>query len=145
MDIAAEAIRQTTNVPPLNLDFVGRWVIGLKDGKLAHDSIAAAPAYPTERAVGIASHYLIGMGFAGMFDFLLPQWSKNPKLGLSVLLGLSTTVAPWFIMQPAFGLGVAASKTPKPGVAMFRSLRAHASYGAGLYIGAQLLRAARSA
>ena len=32
------------------------------------------------------------------------------------------------------GAGIAASRTPKPGVARLRSLMAHASFGVGLYL-----------
>lgn len=56
-----------------------------------------------------------------------------------MITGLGSTAAPFFLMQPAFGLGVAASKTPNPTVARFRSLRAHAVYGLGLYLTGQAL------
>lgn len=39
-------------------------------------------------------------------------------------------------MQPAFGMGVAASRTPNPTVARWRRLRTHAIYGFGLYLAA---------
>ncbi|WP_210415254.1 DUF2938 family protein [Corynebacterium sp. sy039] len=115
MDIASEIVRKTTGVPPLNLDFVGRWVLGMKDGKFVHESIAQSPSIPHEQAVGIAAHYLIGIGFAGLFDSALPQWSRNPRLIGSIAAGVSTTIAPWFLMQPAFGLGFMASKNTTTG------------------------------
>jgi hypothetical protein len=37
-------------------------------------------------------------------------------------------------MQPAFGFGVAASKTPNPAQARLRSLMNHAVFGFGLYL-----------
>jgi hypothetical protein len=45
-------------------------------------------------------------------------------------------------MQPAFGLGVAAAKTPDPTAARLRSLRTHATYGLGLYLTGRALKAA---
>jgi hypothetical protein len=42
-------------------------------------------------------------------------------------------------MQPAFGLGVAASKTPNPNKARLKSLVTHSVFGVGLYIWAVLL------
>jgi len=45
-------------------------------------------------------------------------------------------------MQPAFGLGVAAAKTPDPTTARLRSLRTHATYGLGLYLTGRALKAA---
>jgi hypothetical protein len=42
-------------------------------------------------------------------------------------------------MQPAFGLGVAASKTPNPNKARLKSLMTHTVFGVGLYVWAYLL------
>jgi hypothetical protein len=37
-------------------------------------------------------------------------------------------------LQPAFGLGFAASKTGNPAQARFRSLMNHTAFGVGLYL-----------
>ena len=44
--------------------------------------------------------------------------------------------APYLIMQPGLGMGIAASKTPKPNVARLRSLVNHTVFGLGLYLSA---------
>lgn len=49
--------------------------------------------------------------------------------------------APLFVMQPAFGFCIAASRTPQPDVARRRSLVTHLSYGVGLYLAAYPLAA----
>jgi hypothetical protein len=46
---------------------------------------------------------------------------------------------PFFIMQPAFGLGFAASKTSNPTQARLRSLMNHTAFGIGLYLFAMLV------
>jgi len=51
----------------------------------------------------------------------------------------SLPVAPFFIMQPAFGLGFAASKTKNPAQARLRSLMNHTAFGLGLYLFAMLV------
>jgi hypothetical protein len=56
-----------------------------------------------------------------------------------MLIGLGTIVAPWFVMQPAMGAGVAASKTPNPSAARLRNLATHAVYGIGLFASAVAL------
>jgi hypothetical protein len=56
-----------------------------------------------------------------------------------LIVGLATVVAPFFVMQPAMGLGIAASKTPNPKVARLRSIVTHAAFGVGLYVSAMLL------
>jgi hypothetical protein len=50
--------------------------------------------------------------------------------------------APLFVMQPAMGMGIAASKTPNPATARLRSLVVHAAFGVGLYVSALLLATA---
>ena len=47
---------------------------------------------------------------------------------------------PWLIMQPSFGLGLAASRAPKPGQARLKSLMTHTVFGIGLYLWGLLLR-----
>jgi hypothetical protein len=42
-------------------------------------------------------------------------------------------VFPLFILQPSLGLGVAASKSPKPTQARLKSLVTHTVFGLGLY------------
>lgn len=44
-----------------------------------------------------------------------------------------TIAAPWLVMQPGMGAGVAASKTPNPRAARLRNLATHTVYGIGLY------------
>ena len=62
-----------------------------------------------------------------------------------MVIGLGTIAAPWFVMQPAFGLGVAGAKTSDPTAARLRNLRTHSTYGLGLYLTGRALKAARAA
>jgi hypothetical protein len=41
---------------------------------------------------------------------------------------------PWLVMQPSFGLGIAASKAPNPTQARLKSLMTHTVFGVGLYL-----------
>ncbi|MGH2740969.1 MAG: DUF2938 family protein [Thermoleophilaceae bacterium] len=43
-----------------------------------------------------------------------PRWAERPTLGPALATGLGSTVASFVLMQPAFGMGLAASKTPTP-------------------------------
>ena len=61
--------------------------------------------------------------------------------GPAAQLGLGTVVAPFLVMQPAMGAGVAASRTPNPAAARLQSLVTHAVFGLGLYAGGWLTRA----
>jgi hypothetical protein len=122
-------------VPFPNYAFVGRWVGHMARGQFVHDSIAAAAPVHVEKAIGWATHYLIGVAFA----FLLPAlwgagWIRRPTLGAALLVGLFTVIAPFFVMQPAMGAGIAASRTPRPAAARIHSLVMHAIFAIGLYI-----------
>jgi len=57
----------------------------------------------------------------------------------ALVVGLGTIVAPWFVMQPAMGAGIAASRTPNPTASRLRNLGAPTVYGVGLYVSALTL------
>lgn len=140
-DVWAVARKRVFAITLPNFALVGRWIAHLARGQVRHDSISAAPPARAEHAIGWAVHYLIGVGFA----FLLPaiwgvQWISRPTLLPAMLVGIGTVVAPFFIMQPAMGAGIAASRTPRPGAARIQSLVMHAVFGLGLYVTGKLVR-----
>jgi hypothetical protein len=136
MDVWTLAQQRLFGVKTLDYALVGRWIGHFRHGRFRHASIAKAAPVRGERAVGWAAHYLIGIAFAGV---LLAGWGSGwvrmPSLGPALAVGVGTVVAPFFILQPAFGLGVAASRTPRPAVARLRSLSTHLVFGVGLYLG----------
>lgn len=140
LDLVGEGIRRATGVPPLDSALIGRWIGHMPAGRFRHDDIRRATPVPRERELGLATHYAIGVTFAVALAAACPAWLERPTLAPALGLGLVTVAAPWFLMQPAFGLGVAASRTPDPTSARLRSLRTHAVYGLGLYLSAQALR-----
>ena len=140
IDAWALFLRRAFSIPSLNYCLLGRWVLSLPDGTLVHESISISPQKPHECTVGWTTHYLIGTAFALFFVLLAPgRWLERPTLLPAVVFGIATVLAPFFIMQPALGLGVAASKTPYPSKARLKSLMTHTVFGLGLYIWAYLL------
>ena len=90
--------------------------------------------------MGWTTHYLIGTSFALLFVLLAADsWLARPTLLPALLFGIATVVVPFFTMQPSFGLGIAASKTPHPNKARLKSLMTHTVFGVGLYVSAILL------
>ena len=125
------------NVPTLNFAFIGRWVGHLARGRWAHAAIAQAAPVPGELALGWLTHYVVGIAFAGLL--LATQgldWARSPSLLPALCVGVATVAAPWFVMQPAMGAGIAARKTPTPWRNRARSLVNHTVFGAGLYLAA---------
>jgi hypothetical protein len=55
--------------------------------------------------------------------------NSGPTLISAVAVSLALLVAPWFVMQPALGMGFMASRTPKPAAARAMSVLAHTVLG----------------
>ncbi len=135
MDLWNLLLKRTFSIPSLNYCLLGRWVRHMPGGTLRHASIAAAPQKPLECTVGWIAHYTIGVVFALVFIVLTSgDWLARPTVLPALLYGIGTVVFPFFIMQPSFGLGMAASRTPNPTQARLKSLVTHLVFGFGLYI-----------
>ena len=122
-------------IAPSNICLVGRWIRYMPKGTFTHSNIASMPRKSAECAFGWIAHYVIGITFAIVFIAVMgSSWFEHPTLIPAVTFGIVTVVAPFFIMQPAFGLGLAASKTANPLQARLRSLMNHIAFGFGLYL-----------
>jgi hypothetical protein len=58
----------------------------------------------------------------------------RPRVLPPLVFGIVTVAFPFPIMQPSFGLGVAAAKVPHPAQARLKSLMSHTAFGVGLYV-----------
>jgi hypothetical protein len=117
-----------------NYGLVGRWIAWLPRGRFFHEPIAATPPVRGERAIGWLVHYLIGVGFAALLPGIWgPEWVRQPTLWPALMVGVGTVAAPFLVMQPAMGAGIAASRTPRPAAARLQSLITHVIFGLGLY------------
>jgi hypothetical protein len=135
MDVWGVLRRKLFGVPIANYGLVGRWLAYLPRGRLFHDPIAATPPVPGEEAIGWIAHYLTGMAFAVLLLVVAgPDWVHQPRVVPALLVGVGTAVAPYFILQPAMGLGLAARRAPNPAMARLHSLVTHAVFGLGLYV-----------
>ena len=140
IDLWALVLRRGFNIPSLSYCLLGRWLLHMPSGTLVHRSIVAAQPKARECPVGWVAHYLIGTVFALMFVIVAPErWLEQPTLLPALAFGAATTLVPYLIMQPSFGLGVAASKSPNPAPARLKSLMTHTVFGVGLYVWALLL------
>jgi hypothetical protein len=134
MDLWNLFLKRTFGIPSLSYCLLGRWLRHMPGGTFRHTSIAAAAQKPFECTVGWIAHYAIGVVFALVFVLASGDWLARPTLLLALLYGIGTVVFPFFIMQPSFGLGIAASRTPKPMQARLKSLVTHTVFGVGLYL-----------
>jgi Protein of unknown function (DUF2938) len=140
MDVWALILRRAFGTASLDYALVGRWLGHMPAGHFMHASIGAASRIRGERLIGWSAHYAIGVLFAGVLLAACGlEWARQPSLWPAIAFGILTVAAPFFIMQPGLGFGLAASKTPKPNLARLRSLVTHTIFGFGLYGSAWLL------
>ncbi|UGB36816.1 DUF2938 domain-containing protein [Frateuria soli] len=127
--------KRLIGVPVLDYAMVGRWLGHLVRGRLRHDAIKDAPRVACERMLGWTAHYAIGIGIAAvLLGVAGVRWAHAPSPGPALAVGLASVLAPFLVLQPALGAGIAASRTPRPGVARRRSLVTHLAFGLGLYL-----------
>lgn len=133
MDFWTVVRRRLLGVPALDYALVGRWVAWAR-GRFRHDPIAASPPVPGERPLGWAVHYLTGVAFAGVLLAIWGiEWTRHPTIAPALIVGVASVAAPFLVMQPGMGAGLAASRTPRPWTARIHSLVTHTVFGAGLY------------
>lgn len=142
MDLWNLALLRVAGIKSLDFALLGRWILHMPSGTFVHRPIGKAAPRKGERVVGWAAHYAIGVTFAvGFVVIVSAAWLARPTVLPALAYGVATVVFPYFLMQPALGLGVAAAKTPHPTRARIKSLVTHAVFGLGLWLGALLLRA----
>ena len=143
MDAWGLLLRRGLGIPTLDYAMLGRWIGNIPRGRFAHARIAAAEPVPGERPLGWLAHYAIGVAFALLLLLVVgPTWLGEPTLLPALAVGIGTILAPWLVMQPGMGAGVAGSRTPNPTATRLRNLATHTVYGVGLYAAALVLAAA---
>ncbi len=138
-DLWAVAQRSLLRWQTLDYALVGRWLGHMPKGRFAHANIRAASPVPAEGFIGWTAHYGIGVAFTAILVSLAgPGWLAEPTLLPALAVGLGSIVAPFLLMQPCFGMGIAASRTPNPDLARLRGVLTHLVFGAGMYVSALL-------
>jgi hypothetical protein len=142
MDLWTVTRQRLLHIPALDYALVGRWLAHMMHGEFRHDSIAAASPMRGERAIGWTAHYATGIAFAALvLGVWGMDWARHPTVGPAMIVGIGSVVAPFFLMQPGMGAGVAASRTRRPAAARLQSLLTHTVFGFGLYVSAWIARA----
>jgi hypothetical protein len=137
MDLWAIARKRVLDIPAPDYGLVGRWLAHMVRGRFRHERISATPTVHGERVIGWTAHYLIGVAFAALLLGIWGlAWVRHPTIGPALAVGVGTVAAPFLVMQPGMGAGIAASRTPHPAAARLQSLITHAIFGLGLYASA---------
>lgn len=134
IDVWAVVRKRLLAIPPPDYGLVGRWIAHMRHGRFRHDAITAAPALRGERLIGWCAHYLVGVAFAALLLSIWGlQWVRHPTLAPALAVGIGTVAAPFLVMQPGMGAGIAAGRTQRPAAARLQSLVTHGIFGLGLY------------
>lgn len=141
MDLVGFMQLRLANSPGLNYAFVGRWGLSmLLKGQFKHNPIMSSPSIKGEKIVGWLLHYATGIIFAAIMVFCIINNGRiEPDFIASIATGIISLIAPYLIMQPGFGFGIAASKLPFANKVRLKSFIAHLSYGFGLYFAMLIL------
>jgi hypothetical protein len=140
MDVWSLVLRRGFGVTTLDYALLGRWIGHLAHGQVRHQRIGSSEPVRGERLTGWAAHYAIGVSFAFVLLAIVgPGWLAAPTLLPALAVGIVTVLAPWLVMQPGMGAGIAGSRTPAPGATRMRNLGTHTVYGVGLYLAALVL------
>lgn len=141
IDLYAFLLAKVFKIPSLNFCLVGRWGLGLLDGKFMHQNIAASPVKHFECVFGWCVHYFIGVLFSFLFILLVGiAWLEQPTLIAACIFGLASVSMPFFVMHPALGMGIMATKSANPFQARLKSSVTHLLFGVGLYLSAQFIQ-----
>ena len=113
LDIWQQIYRILFGTPITNWGMIGRWAAYIPKGQLVHENIGKTPAVPHEMALGWVVHYLVGIGYAVVYLFLMDVVIGTPPGFVSAMIfGIVSVSVTWFIIEPMLGAGFMASKTP---------------------------------
>ena len=140
MDAWALFARRAFDIRGLDYALLGRWIGHFARRRFVHERIASPDRVRGARPLGWVPHYSIAIAFAFLLLAIWGlDWARSPTILPALLIGWGTIVAPWFILQPGMGAGIAASRTPDPSAARLRNLATHTVYGIGLFVSAAAL------
>lgn len=142
LDLWAFMLQRVFKVPATNWAMVGRWVGNMRQGQFIQTNLAGAMPVKGELLLGWLVHYAIGIGYGLLLIALWGiEWMHAPSLAAPLIVSLALLVLPYFVMMPGMGLGVAASRAPKPNIARFKSIVGHTVFGLGMFGTGLLLQA----
>jgi hypothetical protein len=137
IDVWSLIMWQRFHVATLDYAMLGRWIGHFPRGRFVHTRIASATPIRGERPLGWVAHYAIGVAFAGVLLALWgDEWADSPSIAPPLIVGIGSVLAPWVVMQSAFGAGIAGAKSVHPWAGRLRNLGTHTVNGLGLYVSA---------
>lgn len=126
--LAGEAFTSDKISPGL----VGRWAAGLARGRYRHEDLASEAPLQGEFCIGMAVHYMTGVGLTGTYLQGLRRLQRRPGVASGAAYGAATALLPWLIMYPCWGLGPFGSRSGEMGRLVRIMLLGHTVFGAAI-------------
>lgn len=134
LDLWALFMTRVMGVAATDWAMVGRWFGNMPRGQLIQAAMSKAEPVKGELAIGWIAHYAIGVGYGLLLlAFWGKVWLAQPTFLPPMILAWVLLVAPYFMMMPGMGMGVAGSRTLKPNVTRLKSVVGHSVFGVGMY------------
>ena len=141
MDVLASVSRKLGLAMGAKGQWVGRWYLGIAQGRFVHEDITTVPEQPGETRAAVVGHYIIGITLAVLYVFGVEWVGASPaSFVVAVGYGLGTCIFPWFLVFPALGFGVFGRRGPRELKVFSASVLNHLGYGLGLWWIANVLR-----
>ena len=136
MDFLAGVLAKRKIIQPfITPEAIGRWFLYMFKGKFIHEDINKTPPLKNEKLWCSISHYLIGVGLAGVYlliESIEPAIQNH--IWVPLIYGIATVFLPWFWLLPSIGLGFIASKSLNRSLIIRTNLVNHTNFGLGLFI-----------
>ncbi|MBS0251519.1 MAG: DUF2938 family protein [Proteobacteria bacterium] len=134
LDLYALFLARVMGVPATNWAMVGRWFGNMPRGQFIQAAMSKAEPVKSEPAIGWIAHYAIGAGYGLLLLALWGRaWLNYPTVLPPMLLSWVLLIAPYFVMMPGMGLGIAGRRTPRPNITRLKSVAGHSVFGLGMY------------
>ena len=92
---------------------VGRWFGNMAHGQFVQVAMSEAVPVKGELAIGWIAHYAIGIGYGLLLLGLWGKvWLERPTLLPPMILAWVLLVAPYLVMMPGMGMGIAGHERP---------------------------------
>jgi uncharacterized membrane protein YeaQ/YmgE (transglycosylase-associated protein family) len=127
-------------ISKIDVGMIGRMAVGWARGRFLYRHPDEMECVPKETLYGYLTHYSIGVGLAAPFvlgwDLLVggpvsPAWT--------LVYGVATTVASWFLVYPSMGFGAFGRLSPEGIKGPLSSLANHLFFGVGMAVGIMLV------
>ena len=136
MDFLAGILAKRKIIKPfITPDAIGRWFLYIFNGKFIHENINNTPPLENEKLWCSISHYLIGIGLAGVYLLIESiEPAIHNQIWVPLIYGIVTVFLPWFWLLPSTGYGFMASKTSNRSAVIKTNLINHTNFGLGLLV-----------